>query len=70
MSEASRVKVQTSVQNFVDEVDRNHLRKLQKTMHECAATCCANNVSSMNEVTPADALGNISHYIWQYVVTH
>ncbi len=50
MAEEAQAKVQTSVKNFVNEVDRNHLRKMEKEMHECAARCCSNNVASMNEV--------------------
>ncbi len=50
MAEEAQAKVQTSIKAFVDEVDRNHLRKMEKSMHECAARCCSNNVAPIDEV--------------------
>ncbi len=37
MANEAQTKVQTSVKAFVDEIDRNGLRRMEKAMHECAA---------------------------------
>jgi len=50
MSEAAQEKVQKAVTALVDDIDRSHLRKLQKSMHLCAANCCDNEHISLDGV--------------------
>jgi hypothetical protein len=41
---------QAAVKSFVNDVDKNHLRTLEKDMHLCAAKCCDTTTSSIEDV--------------------
>jgi len=53
MATEAQVKVNSAVKDFVNTVDRGHLRKMEKRMHECAAQCCGNMVAQVEEVSAA-----------------
>jgi len=42
-------KMQAEMGELVNEIDKSHLRKIQLKMHQCAATCCANERASLEE---------------------
>jgi len=50
MAEEAQTRVANAVKRFVDDVDRGHIRKMEKNMHECAAQCLSNEVSSIEKV--------------------
>lgn len=39
-----------NVQDAYDDIDKSHLRKIRKGMHECAAKCCEDTVNSYEGV--------------------
>lgn len=41
---------QQKIQDTYYDLDKNHLRKMQKKMYDCAANCCSNNTDSFNQV--------------------
>lgn len=41
-----RERIDNALINAVDDIDREHLRKLQMIMHSCAKRCCADNDAS------------------------
>lgn len=56
------------IQDSYYELDKNHLRKMQKKMYDCAANCCNNNTDSFNEVqscidTCTAPYQNAQHYV-------
>ena len=50
MAEEAQKKVQTAIKKFVNAIDRDHLRRMERGMHECAATCCADENASIDDV--------------------
>ena len=50
MAEQAQSKVQNAIKSFVNDVDIQLLRKMEKKMHECAALCCSNEKGSIDEV--------------------
>uniref|UniRef100_A0A1I7XK11 Integrin_alpha2 domain-containing protein n=1 Tax=Heterorhabditis bacteriophora TaxID=37862 RepID=A0A1I7XK11_HETBA len=44
--EATQLKVKTAVDEMINEIDRKHLRDMQKNMFLCSAKCCENKNSS------------------------
>jgi len=42
--------VQSSIKTFVNEVDKEHLRPMERTMHLCAADCASNKTANIDEV--------------------
>lgn len=44
--EATQAKVKTAVDTMIDEIDRNHLREMQKQMFLCSAKCCDHKTTS------------------------
>jgi len=50
MAEEAQTRVQTSIKAFVNEVDKGHLRPMEKAMHLCAADCCGDKTASIDEV--------------------
>lgn len=50
MAEEAQSRVQSAVKSFVNDVDKNHLRTLEKDMHLCAANCCDTTTSSIEDV--------------------
>ena len=50
MAEDAQSRVQRAVKDFVNAIDRSHLRKMERGMHECAANCCSNESGTMEEV--------------------
>lgn len=50
MAEQAQKLVQSSIKNFVNEVDAKYLRNMERVMYECAAKCCANNTGTIDEV--------------------
>lgn len=51
MAQEAQNRVQQSMSQFVANLDRKHLRGMEKVMHECAANCCSNENASMEEVS-------------------
>lgn len=45
-----RERIDNALINAVDDMDREHLRKLQLTMHGCAKRCCADMNASADAV--------------------
>ena len=50
MAYEAQSRVQNAIRDFVNEVDKKHLRGLEKDMHLCAADCCSNQAASITEV--------------------
>ena len=50
MAEEAQAKVQASIKQFVNTVDQQHLRAMERSMHECAANCCSNKTASIDQV--------------------
>ncbi|XP_022909820.1 protein FAM136A-like [Onthophagus taurus] len=50
MVEQQRQRVEQEMTKMVNEIDRDFLRKMQGTMHRCAAKCCDDNVMSLESV--------------------
>lgn len=50
MVEEQRRRVEENMNNMVEEIDKSYLRKMQGDMHRCAATCCDNEVYSVQKV--------------------
>uniref|UniRef100_A0A0K0D3L3 Protein FAM136A n=1 Tax=Angiostrongylus cantonensis TaxID=6313 RepID=A0A0K0D3L3_ANGCA len=50
MMEATQMKVKTAVDSMIDEMDRSHLREMQKQMFLCSANCCDHKSSSREVV--------------------
>jgi len=50
MAEEAQSRVQSSIKKFVNEVDKEHLRPMERSMHLCAADCCGNNTASIDDV--------------------
>ncbi|VDM61418.1 unnamed protein product [Angiostrongylus costaricensis] len=48
--EATQMKVKTAVDSMIDEMDRSHLREMQKQMFLCSANCCDHKSSSREVV--------------------
>ncbi|CAJ0946613.1 unnamed protein product, partial [Mesorhabditis belari] len=44
--EETQQKVKRAVDSMMDEIDKKHLREMQKRMFECSAKCCSNQHSS------------------------
>ncbi|ODN02214.1 hypothetical protein Ocin01_04470 [Orchesella cincta] len=42
-------RVQEEMGEVINEIDKSHLRRIQRQMHECAAKCCANEVASLED---------------------
>ncbi|ALC49652.1 CG12661 [Drosophila busckii] len=49
-SEEQRERIENALLNAIDDIDRDHLRKLQLTMHGCAKRCCADADASAEAV--------------------
>ncbi|KAH8410539.1 hypothetical protein KR222_011462 [Zaprionus bogoriensis] len=45
-----RERVENALLNAIDDIDREHLRKLQLNMHCCAKRCCADSDASAEAV--------------------
>ena len=43
-------RVQTSIRDFVNEIDKGYLRNMERQMHLCAAECSSNEIATINEV--------------------
>ena len=50
MAQDAQNRVQNAMRDFINAVDRNHLRNMEREMHLCAADCCSNPSASINEV--------------------
>ncbi|XP_023233554.1 protein FAM136A-like [Centruroides sculpturatus] len=50
MAHEAQTRVQTALNNLLQDLDKSHLRKMQGDMHRCAAKCCDLNTASMEEV--------------------
>ncbi|KAH8414752.1 hypothetical protein KR215_002214 [Drosophila sulfurigaster] len=48
--EEQRERIENALISAVDDIDREHLRKLQLTMHGCAKRCCADMNASAEAV--------------------
>ncbi|KAM3874555.1 protein FAM136A [Diretmus argenteus] len=50
MAEAHQARVQTVVEEMVQSLERDHIRKMQGRMFRCSAECCERSTDSMAEV--------------------
>jgi len=50
MAQEAQNRVQTAMRDFVNSVDRSHLRGMEREMHLCAANCCENTSASLSDV--------------------
>uniref|UniRef100_A0A182K5N7 Protein FAM136A n=1 Tax=Anopheles christyi TaxID=43041 RepID=A0A182K5N7_9DIPT len=50
MIEQQKQRIEMEITKQLDDLDRNVLRKMQADMHDCAARCCKDSVSSMDTV--------------------
>jgi hypothetical protein len=50
MAEAAQTRVQQAMKEFINEIDRSKLRPVEKDMHLCAAKCCDDMTSSIDQV--------------------
>ncbi|XP_030386743.1 protein FAM136A [Scaptodrosophila lebanonensis] len=48
--EEQRERIDKALSTVVDDMDRQHLRKLQLDMHKCASTCCLDVEASAENV--------------------
>ncbi|XP_077992897.1 protein FAM136A-like [Glandiceps talaboti] len=49
MADAVQARVENAVKTSVEQLDREHLRKMQATMYSCCANCCNTPSYSMDE---------------------
>jgi len=42
-------RVQDEMGSVINEIDKSHLRRIQRQMHECAAKCCASETASLED---------------------
>ncbi|XP_072311490.1 protein FAM136A [Eucyclogobius newberryi] len=50
MAEAHQGRVQASVEEMVQSLERDHIRKMQSRMFKCSAECCDRPTDSMAQV--------------------
>ena len=50
MAQEAQNRVQTAIRDFVNSVDRSHLRGMEREMHLCAANCCENTSAGLSDV--------------------
>ncbi|XP_014489342.1 PREDICTED: protein FAM136A-like [Dinoponera quadriceps] len=48
--EAQKKRVEDNVTRLVEEIDKSVLRKMQRDMHRCAASCCENETYTAQKV--------------------
>ena len=47
MAQEAQNRVQTSIRDFVNTVDKSHLRGMEREMHLCAAECCSDKAARL-----------------------
>ncbi|XP_076876454.1 protein FAM136A [Brachyhypopomus gauderio] len=50
MAEAQQARVQKAVEDMVQNLEREHIRKMQGRMFRCSADCCERSADSMSQV--------------------
>ena len=50
MADAAQNRVQSSIMELVQRLDRSYLRKMELRMHQCAIECCSNEEAPMEKV--------------------
>ncbi|XP_054612481.1 protein FAM136A [Dunckerocampus dactyliophorus] len=50
MAEAQQARVQAVVEDMVQSLERDHIRKMQARMFKCSADCCDQSSDSMSQV--------------------
>ncbi|XP_067254239.1 protein FAM136A [Chanodichthys erythropterus] len=50
MAEAQQARVQKAVEDMVQNLEKDHIRKMQGRMFRCSAECCERPGESMNQV--------------------
>ncbi|KAJ8339080.1 hypothetical protein SKAU_G00358660 [Synaphobranchus kaupii] len=50
MAEAQQARVQNAVEEMVQGLERDHIRKMQGRMFKCSAECCDQSSDSMSQV--------------------
>ncbi|XP_051765330.1 protein FAM136A [Ctenopharyngodon idella] len=50
MAEAQQARVQKAVEDMVQSLEKDHIRKMQGRMFRCSAECCERPGESMNQV--------------------
>lgn len=50
MVEEANTRVRNGMQEFVQNIDKNHLRNMERDMHLCAVECCSNQTANLEEV--------------------
>ncbi|XP_062334466.1 protein FAM136A [Osmerus eperlanus] len=50
MAEAHQARVQSVIEDMVQKLERDHIRKMQGRMFKCSAECCEHSTDSMSQV--------------------
>lgn len=50
MAEAHQARMQNEVEEMVQSLERDHIRKMQGRMFSCSADCCSRSSDSMSQV--------------------
>ncbi|CAL8321473.1 unnamed protein product [Lota lota] len=50
MAEAHQARIQSAVEDMVQSLERDHIRKMQGRMFKCSADCCDRSSDSMSQV--------------------
>ncbi|KAF5899960.1 protein FAM, partial [Clarias magur] len=50
MAEAQQARVHHAVEEMVQSLERDHIRKMQGRMFRCSAECCERTTDSMSQV--------------------
>lgn len=50
MAEAHQARVQKTIEDMVQSLERDHIRKMQGLMFKCSAECCERSTDSMSQV--------------------
>lgn len=50
MAEVHQARVQTVIEDMVQNLERDHIRKMQGRMFKCSAECCEASTDSMSQV--------------------
>lgn len=50
MAEAHQARVTKAVEDMVESLEREHIRKMQARMFQCSAQCCERSTDTMTQV--------------------
>nr|ACI70108.1 FAM136A [Salmo salar] len=75
MAEAHQARVQKTIEDMVQSLERDHIRKMQGLMFKCSAECCERSTDSMSQVhncierchaPPAQAQGLVTNELEKF----